>query len=675
MAKKLTVKELEAARKAISKDEEDEKKAKAKAAKTAAPVYTYKEAGSKVSPPAVGAKVGTVTPPKVGDIGILHPDLVRKYFEQGMAFAQQGPQSRQQIADSLLGFDIGDHAKGAINSFSMDAMQEQNIRNRYFIGQHQRAGTFDFPEFLTDKYIAFPSTDYLTKQNDAVMAALEESKAKDAAAAANKEQNADQEAAWQNLYKAKQEEKDFFDEWYNLLLADHLLNNSAQIWDFEAADARYGEDVMDDATYESELKRLREQMQGVDWATKTGYNTANYESQTPALQAKYDLISGQLQNRNKAAELEAFVRSQPDFDEKRLYVDNYTAPEKGSLESIFSNDAFVQGLDDPLRYMHSDVNWASRELAGEYSGKAKYYFEHGYHLMAPEQLDTYTYLYQSERYKEAADYIAAIQPELNKAMSDIVTEFYTTRDETIPGAIIDSLWSVPGKIKGTLDTGAGVLMGKDDPNDPLYRTAQNVYTIRGVSGQTAGELLPFEVFGQKAGTFLYGLGMSTLDMIAAQKLAGIFGVATGKVDTMKNIMGAIRATEVGTDTFRGDLERGIGFEYALGHGIANGLVNRWAESGFLNNLFSENGKFLTKVLKSGAYEGLEEVFESGMNLGTDAFVSYLTGKQNEIEQTYNYYVATVGKDKAAAATMQHYANQFAADGLAGFIMGGTTSTV
>ena len=679
MSKRMpTVKELEAARKAADKvmltsilANASKTASKAAEDKTSAP----SSAGLTVKPAATTTPVPPTVLPKVSSLGLLNPEIVNKYLQQGMAYAKQGPQSRMDIANSLLGFDIGDYKKGDVAGFNYDTMQEMNIRNRYFIGQHQRAGTFDFPEFLTDKYIAFPSTDYLTKQNDAVMAALEESKAKDAAAAASKEQNADQEAAWQNLYKAKQEEKDFFDEWYNLLLADHLLNNSGQIWDFEAADARYGEDVMDDATYESELKRLREQMQGVDWATKTGYNTANYESQTPALQAKYDLISGQLQNRNKAAELEAFVRSQPDFDEKRLYVDNYTAPEKGSLSYIFSNDAFVQGLDDPLRYMHADVNWASRELAGEYSGKAKYYFEHGYHLMAPEQLDTYTYLYQSERYKEAADYIAAIQPELNKAMSDIVTEFYTTRDETIPGAIIDSLWSVPGKIKGTLDTGAGVLMGKDDPNDPLYRTAQNVDTIRGVSGQTAGELLPFEVFGQKAGTFLYGLGMSTLDMIAAQKLAGIFGTATGKADTMKNIMGAIMATEAGTDTFRDDLERGMGFEYSLGHGIANGLVNRWAESGFLDNLFSENGKFLTKVLKSGASEGLEEVFESGMNLGTDAFVSYLTGKQNEIEQTYNYYVATVGKDKAAAATMQHYANQFAADGLAGFIMGGTTSAV
>lgn len=678
MAKRMpTVKELEAARKTADKvmltsilANASKTVPKAAEGKTSAP----SSAGLTVKPAATTTPVPPTVLPKVNSLGLLNPEIVNKYLQQGMAYAKQGPQSRMDIANSLLDFDIGDYKKGDVAGFNYDTMQEMNIRNRYFIGQHQRAGTFDFPEFLTDEYIAFPSTDYLTKQNDAVMVALEESKAKDAAAAASKEQNADQEVAWQNLYKAKQEEKDFFDEWYNLLLADHLLNNSGQIWDFEAADARYGEDVMDDVTYEAELKRLREQMQGVDWATKTGYNTANYESQTPALQAKYDLISGQLQNRNKAAELEAFVRSQPDFDEKRRYVDNNTAPEKGSLEYIFSNDAFVQGLDDPLRYMHSDVNWASRELAGEYSGKAKYYFEHGYHLMAPEQLDTYTYLYQSGRYKEAADYIAAIQPELNKAMSDIVTEFYTTRDETIPGAIIDSLWSVPGKIKGTLDTGAGILMGKDDPNDPLYRTAQNVDTIRDVSGQTAGELLPFEVFGQKAGTFLYGLGMSTLDMIAAQKLAGIFGVATGKVDTMKNIMGAIMATEAGTDTFRSDLERGMGFEYSLGHGIANGLVNRWAESGFLDNLFSENGKFLTKVLKSGASEGLEEVFESGMNLGTDAFVSYLTGKQNEVEQTYNYYVATVGKDKAAAATMQHYANQFAADGLAGFIMGGTTST-
>ena len=41
--KKLTVKELEATRKGINKDEEDEKKAKAQGVRTSAPVYTYKD--------------------------------------------------------------------------------------------------------------------------------------------------------------------------------------------------------------------------------------------------------------------------------------------------------------------------------------------------------------------------------------------------------------------------------------------------------------------------------------------------------------------------------------------------------------------------------------------------------------------------------------------------------
>lgn len=671
MAKKLTVKELEAARKAINKDEEDEKKARAKAAKTAAPVYTYKEAGSKVSPPAVGANVGTVTPPKAGDIGLLHPDLVRKYLEQGMTYAKQGPQSRQQIADSLLGFDIGDHAKGAIGSFSLDAMQEQSLRNRYFIGQHRQAGTFDSPEFLKEQYITMPSTAYLGKERDAALAALEESKKKDDADKLYQSNLQSTRGAWEQL-EAEKNNPYMFDPMYGYAMMEYLQGDRSEPFNYDQWDYEYQN--LSPADQQARLAGLKTQWDGLDFDALTGRNY-KYESQTPGLQAQYDLISGQLANREKAEELEAFVRSQPDFSEKSQYVDGYTAPEKGSLAYIFSNDAFVQGLDDPLRFIHSDANWATRELAGEYSGKAKYYFEHGYHLMAPEQRYTYTYLYKSGMKKEAAEYLAAIQPELNKAMSDITTEYYTTRDETVPGAIIDSLWSVPGKIKGTLDTGAGILMDKDDPNDPLYRTAQNVDTIRGVSGQTAGELLPVEIFGQKAGTFLYGLGMSTLDMIAAQQMAGVLGTATGRADTMKNIMGAIMATEAGTDTFRGDLERGMGFEYAIGHGIANGLVNRWAESGFLDNLFSENGKFLTKVLKSGGSEGLEEVFESGMNLGTDAFVSYLTGKQSEVEQTYNYYVATVGKDKAAAATMQHYANQFASDGLAGFIMGGTTSAV
>lgn len=64
-------------------------------------------------------------------------------------------------------------------------------------------------------------------------------------------------------------------EWHDLLYIDHKLHNSGEPFDFEAVDALYSEEVMDDATYKAAVDRLRKQRDGLDWATLTNPETAD----------------------------------------------------------------------------------------------------------------------------------------------------------------------------------------------------------------------------------------------------------------------------------------------------------------------------------------------------------------------------------------------------------------
>lgn len=64
-------------------------------------------------------------------------------------------------------------------------------------------------------------------------------------------------------------------EWHDLLYIDHMLHNPGQQFDFQAADAMYGEDVMDDATYKASVDHLRKQRDGLDWNALTNPETAD----------------------------------------------------------------------------------------------------------------------------------------------------------------------------------------------------------------------------------------------------------------------------------------------------------------------------------------------------------------------------------------------------------------
>ena len=142
MAKRMpTVKELEAARKAADKvmltsilANASKTATKAAEGKTSAP----SSAGLTVKPAATTTPVPPTVLPKVSSLGLLNPEIVNKYLQQGMAYAKQGQQSRMDIYHSLMGFDIGDYEKGDVNSLDYDISREMSKRNQYFMDQHRQ---------------------------------------------------------------------------------------------------------------------------------------------------------------------------------------------------------------------------------------------------------------------------------------------------------------------------------------------------------------------------------------------------------------------------------------------------------------------------------------------------------------------------------------------------------
>ena len=722
MAKKLTVKELEAARKAINKDEEEEKKAKARVTTPAAlsniSNAVIKAAGGKTSAPSSAMPVvkpaATTTPvpqtvlPKVNSLGLLNPEIVNKYLQQGMAYAKQGPQSRMDIFNSLTGFDIGDYAKGDVNSLDYDISREMSKRNKYFMDQHRKQGTFDFPEFLAAGKIYGPSTDYLTKQGAAALSALEDSKKKDEEAKAARDAQSVTDTWLQNQYQllwSNRDKTDVLENLQNWTYFDWLSGDRTNPYDFGAI--MDSTNNMSDDEYSAWVNNLHANYDNADWEALTNATARNYESQTPALQAQYDLISGELTRRNRIEELEAMADSNPNYAEWSVYqepdvvldpmwkdggahalVAGLAAREErwGNKQNFINNwhqyqlTGGYEGVDNTLPGKIADFFQGitgfigGDETLGEISTTIGSYIAAGFQYMSPEQVKRYNVLYEMGP-EYAEEYLELIGPGLLAQKAAVEAEYYATRAQNLGTSIWDNAVGFAKKPWGAFNTMLGALSGETDQNAQIYGPARQVNVTREATGEALAELSPFDVFGVPVTKAGYDIFTSIGDMLVANKIGTFAGSLTGKADAAQKVMNFVMSSGAGTDTYLSDLQNGQDPMYAAFHGMAIGGIEAWSESGFIDSLFSPEGKFIARVAKSAGSEGLEEIVSEGGGMAVDLFMSFLTGQENEIEKTYAYYVATLGKDKAALATLQHYANNFALAATSGALIGGGTSAV
>ena len=590
-------------------------------------------------------------------------------LDQMLKYAKYGPSAVKDLANSLQSDEMIDMSERGFRNWNDDTAAAALLGQGELAEYFREKGYFDTSDYLNREYITMPSTGYLKQQMPGVQKAVEESLAKDEQ---NKLYQSNLESTmrgWEQL-EAEKNNPHTFDPMYGYAMMEYLQGDREEPFNYDQWDYEY--QLLDDAKKKERLADLEKQWNSLDFDTLTGRNY-KYESKTNEYQNQLDTIEKELERRSQYEAISSELRNSP------YYGVPYVVPEEEKGRAIMTGvggELMLTQIDTntyDLQYLINhgmDTNLGSQIENG--NPVVKNYLDNGLFLMEEDEKYEYNAAVALGREKE---YLEIKLPELRYRKARYDAQYLgAMATDPVVGPIM-SVASVPMNIWGAGMTAIGAATGEDDPYAPIYSTSRTVNTYRGKRGEVWGEMLPFEILGEEAGNLLYNIGMSTADMVAAQKFSSAMAGIFGKADAAKSIMGTVMATEVGTGTFLDDLEAGRGYEYAVLHGFTDSMISTVAESGFLDNLFSPDGNLAMRTLKSAVSEGSEEIFEEGGQMMSDAFFSYLTGQESQIKEIYNYYVDTLGKDQAAIATLKDLGNRFAIAGLSGVAMGGGTAAV
>lgn len=427
-------------------------------------VEQTKASGAPVTP----AKQTATVLPTVSSATLPYADAVRKYFQQGLAFAQQGPKSRQQIADELLGFDIGDYDRGDISNLSMEILSQLGQRNAYYINQHRDQGTFDEPQFLKGEYISLPSKGFLDTQYPLIGAELEKSRQKDEEAKIFESNLQSTRGAWEQLEMEKNNPY-MFDPMYGYAMMEYLQGNREEPFNFDQWDYDYQN--LSAAEQQERLAKLQEQWNALDFDTLTGRDYKPYQSQTPELEAQYNLIGKEIDKREAADKQSAMLRSHPSYGTPYVAPESKTFP----MPSVDQNGNWTFGtydsnMYDELYLMHSGLSYADLYTAAQNNPKVKWYLDEGLNYMLPEEIAEYKVA------KEIGDEEATAWLRNNRSKfllrRAMVMEEWTKTKAGNP-------WlALPSYIDARINNLANVLnvprqvaeawLGIDDPNSPAF---------------------------------------------------------------------------------------------------------------------------------------------------------------------------------------------------------------
>lgn len=504
------------------------------------------------------------------------PTMLDAAMEETLRYAQQGSQQRQNVANTLTG-GMTQRNQGDIKTWDWDlgrrTILDNEIANKYFREQ----GLFNTEDYaFNNAYVHLVGDDYLKSLLPVLGERIAASKLADEEAKAIRQQTAETSSRWIDLMKASNETE--MDRWHNMLMADYLLGDREQLFDFEAIDNRYAE--MSDEEYEQEYKRLSDQWNNLDWETLTGSKANKYESQTGTLEGYRSTVEKELL---RGAELEAMqedIRSHADYGTLSVYNDTYTAPEKGTAEYIFGNERFTNGYDIQQRFMNADASWAQKTIAAEYSPAVQKYLDEGYDYLTPDELADYNALYNAGRLEDAERYLELLRPELlyRRAM---VMKSYTEAKATNP------YLAVPSWLDARIQNVANVFYlpqqiyetatGRDNPyssafdatNKVAYTTGAQLgaiqnweapevlkdvisYAYQGVTGATDNTMrLVSAGFNPTASLIIAGLQSASGslkesaerdDVSAAAKIVKAIGTAAIEVGTEKIGLDALFAT-------------------------------------------------------------------------------------------------------------------------------------
>lgn len=601
-----------------------------------------------------------------------YQNALNEKFQLGKRYAEQSRENAMDLAQSISpGGSMTALNKGDVASFDRKTRRNAEIQAAQAIDYYRGTGMYNTPEYAYNKGLAHMSESaYLTNEAKRLAAQLIESEKKDAEWENGGRQGWYDFTTRQSSIKNKLAEMDaqgrnYYDldalEEADLLWFDSVVNGNER-WKpnySNAADVERYNALVDQWASVDDWENF-------DLAKHLGITAPEqYVSKTSTIQGNLNTVSGELERRQGLDALKADIRSNPNYATLSVYGGHEHV--EGTLADRYNFDHYY----DQQYFMNNPV------LPEGFSSRTSqdlidHYIQFGYDYLTPEELADYNALINAGRPEDAKKYLDLLSSELLARRGNVLNAEREVRAEHLGYGALDSAKTLIENPIGSVMTIAGGLFGLDDPNHPIYDTTRGVNTTREVYGQTLGELAPSaKLFDQNLLTMGYNVLMSVGDMAVAKGIGGGLAKAAGKgTNFAKNAMQFVMSSESAASTIMNDLERGWDVEQSMLHGLTNGLIEAWTERGFMDSLFSEGGTFLSRVLKSGMAEGLEEVESGSLQIVSDALFAKMGENESEVEEVYNAFAQTMTQGEAAKMTLMYYANQLAADGLSGFATGG-----
>lgn len=353
-----------------------------------------------------------------------YSDALSKALRETYNYGMANDQNRLDVANTIVGGGgMTSLNRGDTSGWDWDNQKHVELDRVQSTKFFRDMGLFDTRDYATNKgYTHMASLGYLNSLLPTLQAEIEASQQTDRDMDLLKQQTAETSARWFDLMNADNETE--MDRWYNMLMADYLLGDRNELFDFEAIDARYGD--MSDEEYNREYQRLTDQWNDLDWETLTGGGSNNYQSKTAELQGYYNTVQGEVDRRTEMEALQGSIRGAADYGTLSAYTDTYVAPERG----LFAGNAYepyIQGYDDLSRFMNSSDTWASYQTAAEHSLAVRGYLDKGYDYLTADELADYNYLINAGRTEDAARYLELLGPELLYRRAMVMKEYQSVK--------------------------------------------------------------------------------------------------------------------------------------------------------------------------------------------------------------------------------------------------------
>jgi len=597
----------------------------------------------------------------------MEEDSTRKWVQYLASLpAQQQETTRQELAQRMANPGNLRPATPSIRDMRYDVTSAQVVNNRELEARNRTMGVYDTELVAYNPDTAhLPSDSYMQKLRESLSMQLASSRVKDDFQKAKE----DRLSPWEDWYYNMEGEPDDYD----LKAMDTLLTGKEYpSWYELTADERTK--LMGDYT------RIKAQVEG-DMA-----QAIPYQSQTPMLQARYDLLAQEQERRSKGAayqEMAANLRSSPTFEEDKQYTPatgtSYMEymKSKGLLGQITS--AFDKSDDAAVLYDYimNPEYAAEYEAANNYQGHSggTPYMRSGYGQLMQEEKDVLAaaWAQSPERFTET---LSALEEDKRLRMAYLDAERALQENTALtPEGAIPSFMAV--RAANLLNTfmypvqlGAS-LLGYNDPYSDLYAGNRYAQNVSGVQSQALGELLPWKVpfTDQRFGEFLYNGVSSITDMGMA---LGVGGLTKAPAQITQLIM----SSQAASNALHSALEEDMNPAEAVVRSIIAGGIEALTEKYSIDAILSDPTSIAAFIGKNMLTEGSEEGVSFVLDTVADSFISSLYGHEPELVQQYEALRAqNVSEKEASQQVLEGWLRGLSGNVLLSGLTGGAMGTV